>query len=213
MAFAGAALGLWLMVAVGGDARSQLEDVLRRGDYQRELPQAAEASPRPLRSNAGLRAALPRLPVASASGHLLFVLLALALVAALLAVVLHLVLREWAPRPGCVPASDTAKRRSSSGPPLTDFERLAEQGRYDQAIHALLLRALASLTPAPAPALTAREALRMAKLQGDAREALRVLVGEAERFWFAGAQALRVDFERCHGLWKRIMAARDREPA
>jgi hypothetical protein len=213
MTLAGGALGMWLILAANVDARGQLEDVLRHGSYQRELPEAPPATPQPRRGWAGWPSGGARPPLLGGSEYLFFLLLAAAFVALLVAVILLTLRRHWSTgaRPALTP--DRPGARAPTARPPTDFERLADAGRYGEAVHALMLRALASLEPAPTPPLTAREALRAARLDSGRRADLQALVAEAERFWFAGECALRADFERCHDLWKRFVGGTDRGTA
>lgn len=86
-------------------------------------------------------------------------------------------------------------------PSLDEVERLAREGRYTEAIHLLLLRAIASLgktaRAAAQPAATSREILRQVRLQPDPKAALSRLVGEVERCHFGGVEATREGFEFC----------------
>jgi hypothetical protein len=80
-----------------------------------------------------------------------------------------------------------------------DPEALAAQGRFAEAIHALLLRALRGLARALggfARGLTSREILPRAPA-GAPRAALEELVGTVERHEFGAQPLSAADFERC----------------
>ncbi len=205
MSFAIGALGLWLVLANASEARGQLDAVMRRGDYQRELPTPAGATPQPPGAGRFPMLHRPTLPSMSGAGSLLVFALVITFTLVLVLLLLASVRAHWQG-----PKLGTSVLRRSAGPrappvmPPTDFEELAAQERYGEAVHALLLHALAALAPAPAPPLTAREALRSTRLTGERHAALRALVAEAERFWFGGERALRADFEHCQELWRCV---------
>lgn len=103
-------------------------------------------------------------------------------------------LRVTAPDPRAAPG-----RAPAPGPatPLPDFEALAREGRHAEAVHALLLHAvarLAALARAPFPAgATAREIVRAAG--GDSGGPLRGLLGLAEGVHFGDRPASAADYE------------------
>ncbi len=80
-------------------------------------------------------------------------------------------------------------------------ERLAAQGLYDEAIHALLLLAIGAIARRPGGAaprgLTSRELLRALPLDQAAAHALAALVTAVELTRFGGAAALEADYVRC----------------
>ena len=96
----------------------------------------------------------------------------------------------------------TARRRR--GRPTADPDlpaRLAAEGRYAEAIHALLLLAIqrhaSRLDPPPPESATSREVLRVLPLEGPAREALRELVAEVELSLFGGRAVDEEGYQRC----------------
>ena len=120
-----------------------------------------------------------------------WVLLALAIAAALYALWrLSEPLRERAPRgegeaadPGWTPDRDAALAL------LEDADRLAAEGRYDEAAHLLLQRSVHHIASARPdwvhPATTAREITAIPALPGAARSAFAVIAGRVERSLFA----------------------------
>lgn len=81
---------------------------------------------------------------------------------------------------------------------LDDPDRLAGEGRYAEAIHVLLLRALRALPRASfAPGATAREIAAAAALDARRRAALSGLVQAVERSLFAALVPAREDYESC----------------
>jgi hypothetical protein len=80
------------------------------------------------------------------------------------------------------------------GPPGEDAEALAAEGRYSDAIHALLLGVLARRGGLH-PAWTSREALKRLRLEPTGREALGEIVALVERTLFGGLPATRADYE------------------
>lgn len=105
---------------------------------------------------------------------------------------------ESAPAPAAGPAPP---------PPLAEHERLAREERFDEAVHVLLLHALAPLRPHFSDALTSREILARVELPADAGEALRGLVGAVERSHFGGVPAGRDVYEECVRRFRAVEAA------
>ena len=95
--------------------------------------------------------------------------------------------------------------------PLGDAEALAQQGRFDAAIHTLLLRTLQELArglPAGVPrSFTSREILAQVSMPGPARDALTELVGAVELCHFGDREPGRADYERCRGHFERFARA------
>jgi hypothetical protein len=85
--------------------------------------------------------------------------------------------------------------------PIPDAERLAGEGRYAEAIHAILLAVLARFASRLRPAWTAREASRAI-----GRKELRGLVQLVEVTLFGGRTATREDYERALALQRACVA-------
>jgi hypothetical protein len=85
-------------------------------------------------------------------------------------------------------------------PVFNDASRLAAEGRYAEAVHALLLAAIRhfaerSRTPVQ-PSRTSRELVRLLPLGPEAREAFAELVRTVELSLFGGAAVEAADYER-----------------
>ena len=116
---------------------------------------------------------------------------------------------EWASLG--VPARGGEPIRAGPRRALADADGLAREGRFGEAIHALLLRLLAELvhrgeSPA-APALTSREVLRGARLGEEARSAMAALVHAAEGVHFGGKRADAAAYEACLAQYQRFRNA------
>ncbi|MFL6258622.1 MAG: DUF4129 domain-containing protein [Thermoanaerobaculia bacterium] len=99
--------------------------------------------------------------------------------------------------PGGAPAAASASALSLS---FDDASRLAAEGRYAEAVHALLLAAIRhfaerSKTAIP-PSRTSRELVRLLPLGPDARDAFAELVRTVELSLFGGADLGAEDYER-----------------
>ena len=171
--------------------------------YQRELP-AVTHPEEAEHGNSGFPSlpAAVNLPVSGISAlmkALLWGLLGAAVVLLLVWLVRYFAERRPRPKrpePASTPEVSTA---SAAAAPLPgDPAALAAAGRYDEAVHALLLAALALLSrrlrlPLP-PSRTSREALRALPLSGAPREAFAGLVGTVERSWFGGSAVDAEDY-------------------
>jgi len=110
-------------------------------------------------------------------------------------------------------AADGTSTPALDASPLLDAEALAEQGRFGEAIHLLLLRTFEVLARRMgsrlAPGMTAREALARLVLPAPARPALADLVDAVETTTFAGRAASERDYRRCaerFGVLKSALA-------
>ena len=88
------------------------------------------------------------------------------------------------------PGSLAEEPASATGPSLAEAERLAAEGRWSDAVHALLLiavrRLCARFSVPQASSRTSRELCRALPLQGEAREAFTGLVRTVEISLFGG---------------------------
>ncbi len=95
--------------------------------------------------------------------------------------------------------------------PLDDADVLANEGRYSEAIHALLLRTLQELVRTSSvrvsPAHTSREILARVPLLTDSRDALSGLIAAVELTFFGGDVASAADFARCRAQFQVFAAA------
>ena len=225
----------------GSRVDAVVASVFQRGDYQQTLPGStgigadeAEIGP-PTTADVpppGVPAAGPLLPVLARALRLVaWAVLAAACVVVAVWVVSRMRLRLGLPgrrRPGeASPAvrPDAASRAATAdaarGVPTADAAAaLAADGRYGDAIHALLLTALDDLGrrlgPLP-PSKTSREVARSVCPPGlaaasSAAEALHTLVGAVERSRFAARAAGAADYARCRAAYQRFAAAWPKRP-
>jgi len=92
--------------------------------------------------------------------------------------------------------------------PVANAEALAAEGRFSEAIHALLLDTLGALSRAArlAPSLTSREIVARFPLAPRARDALAGLVDAVEVTWFGGVVSGETEYRHC---LERFHAFRD----
>jgi hypothetical protein len=90
----------------------------------------------------------------------------------------------------------------------SEADELAARGRYAEAMHVLLLRALAEvrerLRVSFADSMTSREILRRAPLESVARQAFAKIIGEVELTHFGDATADREDYFACRGQFESL---------
>jgi hypothetical protein len=90
-------------------------------------------------------------------------------------------------------------------------DELAQQGRFAEAMHALLLHSFAEIRrrqgAAFAPSLTSREILRRVGLSDAAQAALGDIVGRVERSYFGEHPAGPMDYRACRSSFDRLGAA------
>jgi len=95
--------------------------------------------------------------------------------------------------------------------PLDDADQLAQQGRFAEAIHTLLLRTLQELARVSStrivPSLTSREILARISLVADARAALGGLITAVELTYFGDDVPGAADWERCRDQFHVFAAA------
>jgi len=174
------------------DIRERAAAILREGSYQTALP----------KDRAPLRAfELPLGPLELLLRILLWTALA---VLAVLAV-------SWLVRRLSGGARD-ALVEDAAPPlpaeiPIASAEALAAEGRFADAIHALLLETLAALSRAArlAPSLTSREIVEKVPLPARAGEALRGLVVAVEVSRFGGARAEEEEYRACLARFRAFL--------
>lgn len=196
------------------EAREKARAALADGKYQRVLPQHEEErdprEPRRERSarfqrdeeSAGPDVSIPAMGAGAFLGRVVFIVLIV--VVALLAV--GWLLREAVDRrrKSAAAARPEAEAPAASAPRLTlsfdDASRLAAEGRYAEAVHALLLAAIRHFAErsrtAIQPSRTSRELVRTLPLGPEAREAFAELVRTVELSLFGGAPVEAEDYER-----------------
>lgn len=177
-------------------ARSVLEQ-----EYQKELPEAAPRSTTDAPAFFG--------PLA----HLALVILVVLAVVALILAVLWLAgnLRSTRTRSPAAPGEDgylAGEPAGETGPSLAEAERLAAEGRWSEAVHALLLisvrRLCARFSVPQASSRTSRELSRALPLQGEVREAFAGLVRTVEISLFGGTPLGPDDWRASLERFRRI---------
>lgn len=196
--------------AARGDAGARARTIVADPRYQKRLPggdgekdgepgrppSRRSGDVAPTDSEPGLR--LPAAPESLGPIIELFVYLLLAFGVVFLGYLLvQRFRRGWGGWAGPAPATDEPPaapkpdRPARAAAPRDDAERLAAEGRWAEALHALLLQAirlLAARLPAPPPpSSTSREVLRLVPLSGEARQAFAGLVQAVELSLFGGA--------------------------
>jgi len=139
-------------------------------------------------------------------------LVAVLAVAIVVALALAFALHRLPARTDLPPPEPAAARSVPKAPerpaPTHDPERLAQQGRFADAIHALLLRAIDEIDAGRArPALTSRELLRRSRLGREARGALGALVAAVEWGHFGAKPVGPDDYEASLAAYRRLRSA------
>jgi hypothetical protein len=92
---------------------------------------------------------------------------------------------------------------------LADPERLADQGRFDEAVHALLLIAIRHLTrdlaASPSPSSTSRELRRSLPLEATERDAFGELVRQVELSLFGGRPVAPDSYRHCRHCFETLV--------
>lgn len=182
------------------EIRQRARSVLER-DYQAELP---EAPARRLRLPAEL----------GVLSYVALVTLVMLAVAAFILLLFWLArsLGSGRERPRDAAGGDGSLPEEAAGeaggPSLSEAERLAAEGRWSEAVHALLLiavrRLCARFSVPQASSRTSRELCRALPLQGEAREAFTGLVRTVEVSLFGGAPLGPDDWRTSLERFRRI---------
>jgi len=89
---------------------------------------------------------------------------------------------------------------------LEDADRLAAEGRFDEAVHLLLFRSIEDIAArrpqAVRPALTSRDLARAEGLPGEARRAFSAIAAAVERSFFGGRAVDAVGFTECRRAYE-----------
>jgi hypothetical protein len=209
LAVAIAVLGLAAPAKAGSDPVERARSILRSGGYQTDLPRGAGRGPGAEAGRATPEPESPppvRLPVPPRA--LVLTVFAVGIVVVLLLLLrgvdMRRPLREAAPAGD--PTATPPPRAVAAG---EDHEALARDGRFAEAIHALLLGALRDVgrRAGSSPAWTSREVLHGAGLRHEARTALAPLVGVVEAVHFGRTAAGLEDYMECAALYRRFQEA------
>lgn len=189
---AGIAAALLSAAAGDDEIARRAARVLAGGGYQTELPRHPRA-PVDVHLPLGPLELLLRILVWGALGVLAFLAIAW-------------LVRRLAPGARDVELAEPA----GAAPveiPIASAEALAAQGRFAEAIHALLLETLQALSRAArlAPSLTSREIVARVPLPAPARDALSGLVLAVEVSRFGGADAAEPDYRACLGRFHAFL--------
>jgi hypothetical protein len=216
------------LAPVAGEIRQTAQDVLSGANYQRELPHqrtepasrgtddpddakpaAPESVEDSLEAQRGLGDELEQPRGLGDVGKFLLWILVLVggalLVFYLLNEVPRLVKQSRAKRDQRASreshATPVELARPSDGGLLEEADRLARQGKYGEAIHALLLHSLEDLHKrldvSLEPSLTSREILSKLSLREDAKFALARIVTLAELNYFGGRASTEREYQTC----------------
>lgn len=176
----------------------RLPDRLGSRDRRRPPPERSERSDRG--GGAGL-------------GDILKILVFVALGIALITILLS-VLRNWGSKEATVSAKVTdgaAAPQAKLDAPRSEAEALADEGRFDEAVHVLLLKTIEALMkaqPGGVPeAWTSREIQRDAPMPERARSPFGTLVDTVENSLFGGVPVDRAAWEACLERFHEFEAA------
>jgi hypothetical protein len=200
--------------------------VLADSRYQRSLPtessrgEPGQRSRRPREEGGGGFSAddpgtvtFPAAGLSTLARVVLWVLLGAAAVLAVLWLVQAIPAGRREP-PAAAAPPEKAAAPPSSQPPPGDPADLAAEGRYGEAVHALLLAAIALLArrfrlPLP-PSRTSRELLSAVPLEGRAREAFAGLVQTVERSWFGGTPVGLTEYQESVERFRHVSGSAGR---
>lgn len=199
---------------VQAKARTVLSDPL----LQRELPEHPEFSEQdapyegPVLGSGG-SALVPMIGAGAFLAQMIFMVLAVVAVALVAFWLGRVVLerrRQAAPEQEGGPAKEKADESGPEWEPsLEDANRLAREGRYGEAIHALLLAAIRHYADrsrgAVQPSRTSRELARLLPLGVEARNAFVELVRAVELTLFGGAPAGAEEWERSLARFRMVV--------
>jgi len=183
------------------------------------VPSANELAAESIR-RLGLQASLPA-PLPPASGwsfDLSYWLLAAAVLAVLVLLFSCFKDMRWRPRGGVGALDDLPPDARADGqlPHLARADHFAAQGRFAEAMHEVLLQALAEMRAGAgnqlADSLTSREVLRATRLPDQGRAALRAMIAQVEWTWFGEHDARDTDYLACQASLGDLRAAL-RQPA
>jgi hypothetical protein len=216
------AVVLGVVAPAPDQVRERAAAIEARGGYQRDLPVATSEPQEPRRGTARApvqRYRPPDLPVALPPPVRLPALpldwLALGGLGVLLAWAAFKVFGNWHTSAGStnppVDPGALAKTSSSLRGATGSADQLARAGRFAEALHALLLQAIAELSRRceVAGSLTTRELLHSAAatLRDDGQAALRELAASVERVHFGGRAALEEDYQQGLSAYRRFADA------
>jgi hypothetical protein len=109
-------------------------------------------------------------------------------------------------RPAAQPPADWAPEPQHARALLEEADRLAADGRFDEAVHLLLFRSIEDLEgrrpEAVRPALTSRDIARMTAMPAAARSAFSRIAEVVEKSFFGGRPVGQADFAECRRAYE-----------
>jgi hypothetical protein len=201
--------------------RKDIETILSSGNYQRNWPDApstqSAGGSSNSRSDSGAAPEVFRFswklhldPVQAGTAVKIIVVVAIIVFAAIL---LSNIFRRRRPDQDAETAAEPAGTEEQLPPlsPLEDIERLARDGRLEEAVHLLLLRFIEDIRErtqaALRPALTSREVLARTTLPDDAKSGFSHVVASVEHSHFGGQPISRETFEQCLAGYRAFASA------
>lgn len=132
--------------------------------------------------------------------------------------IIFTLLREYLVRPQIVQAppdqnerADRQKVEQQAGVELSDAGQLAAAGQYAEAVHQLLIGSLIELNDTGrlqlSEAATSREILRTARLESDAKTALKTLISTVELAHFGGRRVNLNTYETCSRHYDTLVSS------
>lgn len=198
------------------EVRERARQALRDARYQRQLPPRSgledlQRAPRRAPDLGRMpRIRLPFLGLAASVAQLAFVaILAAALISLVLWIGLEVARRKARPgRAEAGPEEGPESRAAGTATTADEAARLAGEGRYGEAIHALLLATIGQLATRSRrtlqPHLTSREVARALPLGPESQAAFRELVAAVERWLFGGSPVAAEEYEGCRERYRRL---------
>jgi hypothetical protein len=120
-------------------------------------------------------------------------------------------IERWRLRKKPAPEEEWTPDRNAAAELLADADRLAREGRFEEAVHLLLKRSVADIADARPdwllPASTAREIALFPKLPERARAAFGVIAERVERSLFALRSLDEADWSAARGAYARFALA------
>ncbi len=118
---------------------------------------------------------------------------------------------RWRLRRKAAPEEEWTPDRDMAAALLADADRLAGEGRYEEAVHLLLKRSVADIAESKPdwllPASTAREIALLPKLPERARQAFGVIAERVERSLFALRRLDEADWSAARGAYAQFALA------
>ena len=118
---------------------------------------------------------------------------------------------RWRLRRKAAPEEEWTLDRDMAAALLADADRLAGEGRYEEAVHLLLKRSVADIAASKPdwllPASTAREIALLPKLPERARQAFGVIAERVERSLFALRRLDEADWSAARGAYAQFALA------